>query len=361
MLKGKGKVYYGMHFYPGVAEYSEPGQEPYRVFLNEETIRQMDSTFPGRPVFVEHVDEVEQNVNKLREDADGWVIESFYNQADGKHWVKFIAVTDAAEQAIKSGFRLSNAYMPKGFGPGGLWNGVSYAKEVQGGEYDHLAIVRNPRYQESVIMTPEQFKAYNQNLEIELQKIANSKDKGVKTMKLNLFKRAKVENAADFESVCVTLPKSGKEMTLSEAVETADKFVNMQGYASGDHMVKVGENEMSVNDLVKAHTDCMNEMTKMKEAKENGSEEELATEDEPVEVGGDMANEEDEEVEKAKMKDKPKKENEEDKEEKEEKKKNSTKRFNSLKNAHLNAVEEVARVELSEDRVKRGIARYGSN
>ena len=28
----KGKIFYGMHFYPGVAEYQEPGGEPYRVF-----------------------------------------------------------------------------------------------------------------------------------------------------------------------------------------------------------------------------------------------------------------------------------------------------------------------------------------
>lgn len=175
-LNSKGSVYYGMHFYPGVAEYSESGGEPYRIFINENTIRSMSPSFTGRPIYVEHVDGVEENVDDVRKGADGWVIESFFNTADGKTWAKFVVVSERGERAIKNGFKLSNAYIPKSFGQGGLWNGVSYAKEVTAGEFEHLAIVKNPRYEESVILTPEQFKEYNDKHTLELQRLANSKE-----------------------------------------------------------------------------------------------------------------------------------------------------------------------------------------
>src|SRR5690606_38544515 len=116
--------------YPGVAEYKEPGKDPFRIFLNEDTIRAMGPTFAGRPVFVLHADEVAEDVDELKQEADGWVVDSFYNEADGKHWVKFLVCSKKAEEAIAKGYRLSNAYIPKSFGKGGEWNGVSYNKEV---------------------------------------------------------------------------------------------------------------------------------------------------------------------------------------------------------------------------------------
>lgn len=378
----KGKVYYGMHFYPGVAEYSEPGKDPYRVFLNEDTIRSMDPTFAGRPIFVDHVDEVDADIDELKKEADGWVVESFYNSADGKHWVKFIVVSERAERAIRYGMRLSNAYIPKSFGDSGIWNGVTYTKEIKGGEYEHLAIVKNPRYEESVIMTPEQFKTYNEEKTTELKRLANSKDKkGETKMKLNIFKRQKVENSADLEGMSVLLPESKKEMTIVELVQKMDKIENMHGYASGDHMVKVGENEMSVNDLVKKHMEmCNAEAEKLKDSKE--TELDVKASDTVVDVEGDKKNEDedmkdmenaDEESDDEKKKDKKEnKEEAEEKDEKAEKKSNdievakkkaeAKKKADAIRNAHLRDDQQVeAKVEIAADQVARGKSRYGSN
>lgn len=371
--EGQGKVYYGMHFYPGVAQYDNLG---IRVFINENTIRKMNPTFAGRPVFVDHVDGVDGDVDQLRKEADGWVVESFYNEADGKTWVKFIVVTARAERAIGNGFRLSNAYNPKGpFGDGGLASGVPYAKEILDGEYEHLAIVKTPRYEESTIMTPDEFKNYNENLKVEIKRLANSQEKGTKTMKLNLWKREKVTNSADLEGVCVTLPKSGKEMNLVDMVEKMDKIENMAGYADGGHMVKIGNEEMTVNDLVKKHGDMCNDMAKMKAEKENSAESEEGLEmgADSVDVEGDMHNEEDgvkkkaavaaseeDEIDAAREK----KANE-DKDAKEKMandlKAKKAKNLAALKNAASDSNQEVARVDLSEDRLARGKSRYGSN
>lgn len=210
------QVYYGLHFYPGVAEYREPGAEPYRIFLNETTLRSMDSTFCGCPVYVQHKEEV--NLSKLQEEADGYVIESFYNQADGKHWVKFIIVSDRGHQAVHNGWRLSNAYVPESFGQGGVWNGVDYQKEVIKAHFEHLALVQDPRYAESIVLKPSQFKEYNENQVLELKKVANAKEKPV----FDLFKKTKVENT-EMSDIIVKLPKSGKEMTLAQLINAADQ------------------------------------------------------------------------------------------------------------------------------------------
>jgi len=319
--KGQGQVFYGMHFYPGVAQYDDPKEGSYRVFLNENTIRKMDPTFAGRPIFVEHVEEVEENIDQLRAEADGWVIESFYNAADGKHWVKFIIVTESAINAIKNGMRLSNAYIPKQMGNGGIWNGVSYDHEILDGEFEHLAIVSNPRYEESRILTPDQFKKHNEDKIIELKKLANSKPKGSK-MKFNIFKKQPVEKDFD-SSLMVTLPKSGKTISLQDLINNAyekdqdeamEKKLDGKDDSSGshsmanlDHMVKMHDGSyMKLKDMMnkyKSINDDLDDLKKKKESepKEKANEEEkeldLDTGEKSVDVEGDLHNDPDSEHE----------------------------------------------------------------
>lgn len=405
MLKNaKGKIFYGMHFYPGVAEYQEPNKDSYRVFLNEDTIRSMDPTFAGRPVFVMHVDQVEKSLDVLRGEADGWVVESFYNQADGKHWVKFIAVSEKAETAIRNGMRLSNCYLPKSFAQGGLWNGVAYAKEITGGEYEHLAIVPNPRYEESVIMSPEEFKKYNEDKFVELKRLSNDNQGKDSGMKLNFFKKAKVDNSVDIETLSVVLPNSGREVTISQLVAMADKkkndtppssppkldpkgvesikkaFGNEEdeekdmnaGMADPAHKVKMHDGSYcNVAELVEKHKALHDELEGMKEKKDDAKEgeSELEMEKESVDVEGDNKSKNDENVDLAKGKTPSSVGNDEsdvkaddDDEEKEvevAKRKNAKEKSDKLRNADK-VPTQVAVVDLSMDRVARGVARYGS-
>lgn len=387
-----GKIWYGMHFYPGVAEYEEPGQDPFRVFINENTIRSMSPSFAGRPIFVEHVDEVDPDINEVRKEADGWVVESFFNSTDGKTWAKFITVSDRADTAIRRGYRLSNAYIPKAFGEGGIWNGVSYQREVTSAEYEHLAIVRNPRYEESVILTPEEFKAYNEEKLLELKKLSNSKEEK-RNMGFKLFKKQKVENSLDVESTMVELPLSKKEMTLAAVINGYDKVLNMHGYANGDHLVKVGDkDEMSVNALVQKHMEACNELADMKKSKEEPGNErgEMVDNDDDMDDMGDesMDNDDDQEgTVDSGMKDVgdrggDKHLNDEDndkgeKDEKDEMRKKTNKgmknaleakralraKADRLRNAHLRGYdrgEEGPAISLPQDQVARGKARYGA-
>lgn len=301
LQNSKGTVYYGMHFYPGVAEYKDKG-DVFRVFLNENTIRNMGPTFAGKPVFVDHVDEVSDDLDTLRAEADGWVLKSFFNEADGKHWCEFIVVSEKGEKAIQSGYRLSNCYVPNEFDRGGEWNGVAYQKEVTGGEYEHLAIVPNPRYEESVIMTPEQFKAYNESKRLELQRLAN--DKGGTDVKLNLFKRQKVENAADIENVVVVLPKSGREVAITTLVNEADaaeEKKKLPQFANDDDKVKVGEKEMTVKELANAFLErcAKDDVENDDDDVENDDDGDVENDDDDIDAEMDNDVDEDEDAKKA--------------------------------------------------------------
>jgi hypothetical protein len=401
ILNAKGDIYYGIHFYPGVAQYQEEGKDPYRVFLNEDTLRVMDPTFAGRPIFVEHVDEVDQDLNQLRKEADGWVIESFFNSSDGKHWVKFVIVSEAGKRAVKQGMRLSNAYIPKSFKNGGLWNGVPYEREITDGEYEHLAIVNNPRYEESVIMTPDQFKQYNDQKVTELKKISNSKQGGNK-MKWNLFKRSKVENSIDFSELRISLPKSKREVTIEKLINDAyesdedpamgnDESAKDHAMANMDHHVKMHDGSMmKVKDMMNKFKAMNDEMAEMKKKKDSSEKElDLKTEPSEVDAEGDLHNDEheaevskeekkaelhddlehpekvvhDDEDEEAKKKALQLAEHEEKEIEQAKKKKNAQEKALRLKNAHLKEFQNEQRpvLELSHDRVARGKARYGSS
>lgn len=330
----QGKIWYGIHFYPGVAEYREEGKSPSRVFLNENTLRKMDSTFAGRPVFVSHVDGVEQNIDKLRNDADGWVIESFFNEADGKHWAKFITVSERAEKAIQNGMRLSNAYFQKSTTTGGLWNGVEYEREITDGEYEHLAIVPNPRYEESVIMSPEQFKKYNEDKKDELKRIANSKSEG-DNMKFLFFKKQKVENSDGYENLSVLLPESKKEVSIQELVTNADKAEKEKDkprLVNDKDLVEVDGEKISVKDLKEKYENA-------KKCNEDEDEE-----DEKKENEDDMDEDEDEAVENE--------DDDEDEDEKKDKKENKKKKNTSdKKDPHPNA-EKLKYADRDHDRKK---------
>lgn len=249
------KVYYGLHFYPGVAEYSPAGQKPYRIYVTEDAIRKMQPTFAGKPLYVRHVNEV--SLPTLEDDMDGVVVKSFFNKADGKHWTQFVVTTDKGHAAIRNGWKLSNCYLPEAKGGKGIHNGLEYDEELLDGKYEHLALVNDPRYEESVIYTPEQFKEYNATKEAELQRLSNSQDKKKKKVSNKgesamLFKKQAVEESQiDLDDTLVVLPKSKKEVSLANAIEMADRLENMHGYANADHMVKVGEEEMSVGKLTK--------------------------------------------------------------------------------------------------------------
>ena len=271
------KRFYGLHFTEGCAEYREADGNSFKIFVGSKAIRNMDATFEGKPVYVQHVDNVDlENIDK----ADGYVVKSFFNKADGKHWVEFMATTDAAHEALKMGWRLSNAYKIVKSGLGGKWHGMDYEQEVVEGDYDHLAIVQDPRYAESIILTPDEFKAYNEKKEVELIKLSNSNNKGAKKM-FNFFKKEKVENSID--DMSVVLPNSKKEVEVSVLINEADEkemSKDKPQFAKKAMLAKTENGEVEVGELIKSYNrNCKRNAEEDEENKKKEDEEEKKEDD----------------------------------------------------------------------------------
>ena len=358
MQTGLPRTYYGLHMTPGVAEYRPKGKDPFRVYVNDETIRKMGPTFSGRPVFVGH--RLDADPSKVN-DADGVVVESFFNKADGCHWAKFMVFTEAADQAIKQGLRLSNMWENDKWGAGGQANGVQYDREALDGEYNHLAIVRDPRYENSIILTPEEFKQYNQDKEAQLLRLANSKKGESRMGKLQFWKREKLENSLDMEETLVMLPKSKKEKTISQLVNEADEAEMEEGdmMANSKHHVMFGNEKMTVEELVGKHQAMCNELSAMKAAQEDKKDNKEEQKPDADKGEEKMANEA---KEKAEKEEKEKMANSKAIQAAKDKAAEDMKFFNELDKADdkNNTTRAAAVIDLPMDKVQRGKDRYGS-
>lgn len=167
------KRYLARHIKEGLVHYRNKDGDDELYLVKDDALKKMNPTFEGKPIYIRHVDEV--NLETMKQDAVGYVTKSFYNEFDGAWWVDILA-DDEAQGYIEKGWAVSNAYLPTELGSGGVYHDIEYLKEVKNGEYEHLAIVDNPRYEEAVIMTPDEFKAYNESRKAELEKLKNSKE-----------------------------------------------------------------------------------------------------------------------------------------------------------------------------------------
>lgn len=307
-----GKRFFGKHFWPGVAEYRD-GDTVTRVLLKEDTIRKMNPTFEGKPVFVEHVDEViDRPLDDLKQEADGWVIKSFYNEADGDTWAEFLVTSQKGLDAINKGWKLSNAYVKTSSDTHpGLWNGVEYQEEVTGGNYEHLAIVSNPRYA-GIILTPDEFKKYNDEKKAELSRLQNSlpENQQESSMAFELFKKTKVEeNQIDLKEYEVNLG-NGRTVGLADLVKEA----SMEMKEIKDQIILINEEKderMTIEEAVKEIKNLRNKCNELQEKLNKKNEDDKAKEDKKD--NEDKKDDKDKEGKKENSDGEPAKENEDDK------------------------------------------------
>ena len=262
------------HMKSGVAGgYINPtdGKEE-RLFINDDGIKALSPTFEGKPVFVDHQ---EVNLATLQEDADGFVVKSFYNEKDGWWWAEFIAISDKAHEAIRSGCGVSNAYIPTEYAEGDQHIGVDYDAKVLSGYFTHLAIVPNPRYEESIILTPDQFKDYQDKKASELRNISNSKTtKGANFMSLigKIFKtgRTEVTNElpADTDLSTIEIEQDGKTYVFVEKTNAAKKNED----ESKDESDKEKLNESSAVTYEGKETTLGELMNRFKKSKKNSDD-----------------------------------------------------------------------------------------
>lgn len=379
----KPQIYYCKHIEPGIVAYDTE-----TLLINNDTLKNMNLTFKGLPVYVYHVDNVDYS--KIQE-ADGYVIESFYNKLDNWNWCKFIIVSDEGHAAVNKGWSVSNSYMPTKFGKGGEYHAIPYDKEVLDGYYTHLAIVPDPRYESAKIMTEEQYLDYCQKKQAELDKtqavkeLTNSNTNGgVKKMKFNFFKKVEVKNADELQDAFIEI--DGKEVSIAEmatALQNAKKNEDdskKKNDADMDAKVKVGDNEMSVKELVSKYNklkknedaedneDDKDDKKNKKKNKKNEDEDDNChneDEDEDAENEDYSKKNEDEEDNEEETEEEAKREKEEgevkkDKKNKAKKNARSKNNYYEMMNAHLKDETAVEVIETTSAMLARGHSKYGT-
>jgi hypothetical protein len=187
------EMVYCRHMNEGLAKYDEDNT---MLLIGTEAMKKMSPTLNAKPVYIDHQD---VKLDTLKNDADGYIVDSFYNELDGWLWAKMMLITDKSKDVVRRGYSVSNAYTPTTSGISGSCHNVPFDDEVKGGNFTHMALVSNPRYENAKIYTQDQFKSYQSKLRNQLDELKNSKKEHKKMSILDFFnvKKEVVENSSD--------------------------------------------------------------------------------------------------------------------------------------------------------------------
>lgn len=137
---GKGRYFMSRFIEPGIAHYEELGD----ILITKETLNKFIQTMVGVPVIIDHEDVTDKNVDKLRV---GSVSKVWFNEFDGYFYCEGILTDPEAIDLVKNqGWNVSCAYSFQSV-PKDTHNGKKIDMEFTDGEFLHLAIVKNPRYE----------------------------------------------------------------------------------------------------------------------------------------------------------------------------------------------------------------------
>lgn len=313
------KCFYAKHMETGLA-----GYETETILIDTDNLKTMIPTFVGKPVYVRHQ---EVDLKTMKDKACGYVTDSFYNEIDGWLWVKILITDDDGFLAIANGWSVSNAYIPTEWGSGGTHHNCPYDRKIIGGEFTHLAIVPDPRYEEAKIFTPEEYKAYQEDKRKKLEEVHNSKEKDIKMADETI--EVKKGFFQDMFGELLNAMKKNAEEDKKE-----DKKEDDQKENADEEKRKVGDEEMTFTELVNKYMSLTN--------KKNAESEDKKEEDEDKKENSDDKDEDDK------------------KEDKKENSKGGVDHFQELKNAHEKATftAPVKTFETMQAQLQRGRDRY---
>ncbi|MBQ2175374.1 MAG: DUF3560 domain-containing protein [Alphaproteobacteria bacterium] len=144
--KGKGRLFISKFIEPGVAHYEQFGD----VLITKETLDKFIQSMVGCPVIIKHKDITDENVDKERV---GVVSKVWYSEFDGWYWCEGILWDKQAIDLVKNqGWNVSCTYDFESDKQPKTHNGKKIDMEFTGGEFLHLALVDNPRYERANIV-----------------------------------------------------------------------------------------------------------------------------------------------------------------------------------------------------------------
>ena len=143
---GKGRHFTSRFIEAGVAHYEQFGD----VLITKETLDKFIHSMVGCPVIIKHKDITDENADKERV---GVVSRVWFNEFDGWYWCDGIIWDKQAIDLVKNqGWNVSCTYDFESDKQPKTHNGKKVDMEFTDGEFLHLALVPNPRYERANIV-----------------------------------------------------------------------------------------------------------------------------------------------------------------------------------------------------------------
>ena len=234
---GKGKYFNARILQAGLVKYS------FGVcLLEKDTIDKFVYNFVGCPVIIDHKDVTNENA---KDERVGVISRVWFSEMDGWYWVEGIIFDEKAISLINDGYNVSCQYEISEYANNvgnKLHNGNPFDKVILNGKPEHLAIVKNPRYENAMIAVNALEVNENENDEEVILEI--SKEEVIKSF------------------------NSGIIQAINEIKET-DMF---------SKLFKKKENKMDKDELKSLFMECLSELTAKNEADEKKEDDKLADE-----------------------------------------------------------------------------------
>jgi hypothetical protein len=305
-----------------------------KILVTKEALERLAPTMQGVPVVIEHPEEkiTDQTIAQLW--VVGRVADMHYDQEQEIWYAHFVVDNAEAVELLQSGYGVSTAWIADKYAAGGTFNNVPYDKELIEGRYEHLAIVKFPRYEMAFNPVFQNSKdGQNNDKEVIINNVIQKRSVSMlgKIWKKVTQREEVMVNSGEEYVVEI----DGKETPLAEVVESikTNEVDFKEKKINGDEEIDVDDEKMTVNQLVEAYKNLKKSSMKKNEEPEKEEEEE---------------------------KKESKKNEDDEKEEKEEDKKTNS-RFDELENLHENGIQQDEMQFLSlAERVQMGKDRYGS-
>ena len=141
------KTYTFKFIEPGLVNYNDVKMGT--LLLKKETIDKMIPSFVDKPLVINHQEVTPGNFEDI---AVGYIKSVYYNAVDGGYYADVLVTNDEGHRRIEDGWGVSSAYKVGNIGEGGKHHNIQYDGEIMNGEGEHLALVRNTRYEDCTLV-----------------------------------------------------------------------------------------------------------------------------------------------------------------------------------------------------------------
>lgn len=198
------KYYKKIFISPGIVDFKDVGDGI--LLIQKEVIDDAIKTLVGKPVIITH-----EGTEEV-----GEVVDAYYSIESGGFICGFIIKTKEAINLLDNQeYSISCTYDITEYGDGGVYHNINYEEEAKAINFKNIAIVKNPRYQETKI----KINSINNN-EQETMKLFNKKNETEKDEKQNAE-----ENFITFKGEKISLEELGRVL-IEEVAFHKGKPVN---------------------------------------------------------------------------------------------------------------------------------------